>query len=527
MYKVLVTDKLSQAGLDILESAEDVELVVKPGLTESEIIAIISEFDALLIRSGTKVTESIIDAADGLKLIGRAGVGVDNVDLDAATRKGIIVMNTPSANTVATAELAMALMLASARHIIPAHNSLSEGKWERSNFTGTELSQKRLGIVGFGRIGKAVAIRAKSFGMHVSVYDPYIGEATCRELDVESMTFDDLVASSDYVTLHTVLNDETKHLINKETLAKFKPGSVLINVARGGLVDEQAIADALNDDVLSCFATDVYSSEPPSETNPVVSNPKVIHTPHLGASTKEAQIGVAVEIANQCLDALRGVRINNCVNLSFAASMGFDRIAPFIELSEKIGLLQASMVDEPITAVEVEVCSELAEHLIKPVAAGLLKGILHDATDEDVNYVNAPVIGEDRGLEITRVEGISDKTRDSITCRVSWDGGQRIVAGKVFDENMQRITRISDYRFEADPTGLVLLMLNKDVPGVIGSVGTKLGEQGVNIAEWRLARDENKSEALSFINLDCTVDELDLDALRPIDSISKIITVNF
>ncbi len=525
MYKILVSDKLGQAGLDLLEAAADVEVSVQTGLSHEELVDVIGDFHALIIRSGTTVTEEVLEAGKQLRVVGRAGVGVDNVDIDAATREGVIVMNTPSANTIATAELTMALMMAAARNVVQADASLRTGEWARSSFAGTELRGKTLGVVGFGRIGRAVAKRAQAFDMKICVFDPYVSESVARDLDVELMELDEVLAASDYLTLHAALSEETKQLINSERLALMKPSAVLINVARGGLLDEVAVASALDSDSLRLAAIDVFSSEPPEDSNPLLGHAKVIHTPHLGASTAEAQRDVAIDVVNQTLDALHGDKITDCVNLGFSSSMSFDSVAPFIELAEKMGQLQLAMADGPITSVEVEVNAEAADELMKPVAAGVLKGLLDASYDGRVNYVNAPMIGADAGLEVSRAEGIAEPRNNTASCRVTWDGGERVISGKIYDGSEQRIVRISSYKFEAEPKGTVLLMLNRDVPGVIGSVGTKLGELGINIGEWRLGRDDERNEALSFINLDKAPDEAQLAELANLEPVVKVVVL--
>lgn len=525
MFNILVSDKLGQAGLDILESAKDAEVTVSTGLSEDELINVIGDYEALIIRSGTQVTPKVLEAAKKLRVVGRAGVGVDNVDIEAATLNGVIVMNTPSANTIATAELALTLMLSAARNVVQADASLRAGEWRRSDFAGTELRGKTVGIVGFGRIGREVASRCQAFDMKVHVYDPYVSEAVARELNVELMDLDEVLAASDYVTLHSVLNDETRQMINAETLATMKQGATLINVARGGLLDEAAVAASLDAGHLGLAAIDVFSSEPPEDSNPLKAHPRVIHTPHLGASTAEAQRDVAIDVATQVLDALRGDRVTNSVNLGFSPTMSFDAVSPFIELAEKIGMLQVAMADGKITSVEIEVNHESADELMKPVAAGLMKGLLDAGHEGRVNYINAPVIGSDKGIKINRSVERLETRSDTATCRVKWDGGERVVSGKVYDASTQRIVRISSYSFEADPKGTILLLLNQDVPGVIGTVATKLGELGINVGEWRLGRDEERAEALSFINLDTLPSVEAIDAIAELEPILKVAVV--
>jgi D-3-phosphoglycerate dehydrogenase len=528
-YRVLISDKLGADGLQVFTQAADVELDINTGLTEDELSDIIGNYDALVIRSGTQVTARVLAAGDRLKVIGRAGVGIDNVAIDDATRRGVIVMNTPDANTIATAEQAMALLLSSTRHVVAAHNSLAAGRWERSMFTGSELNGKVLGIIGFGRVGRAVAERAQGFGMSIMAYDPFVSETVGRAAKVELVELDELLPAADYVTLHTALNDDTRQLLNAETLALMKPTAIIVNAARGGLIDPQAVADALDADKLGAVAIDVYESEPPPADHPLINHPKVIHTPHLGASTTEAQSSVAVEIAEQVLDALRGDRITNCVNLAFAPGLDFHRAHHFIVLASKVGQLQTAMAEGPIDKVELELYADDAEDLMRPVAAGLLKGLLEAALPGDVNYINAPLIASEQGLKISRSVGLGRADYlNQITCRVHWSGpeaGERTVSAAVFGDDRGRIVQISGYHLEAEPTGTVLLLLNDDVPGVVGSVGNVFGQYEINIGEWRLGRDIDRHEALSFINLDVSPEPGVLDSLRALDAVRKAVVV--
>jgi len=529
MHRILVSDKLGAAGLELLDEAQDVEYDVQTGLSEDELIAAISEYDGLIIRSGTTVTEAILEAATKLKVVGRAGVGIDNVDVRAATRSGIIVLNTPAANTIATAEHAMALMLAAARNLALAHAAMADGRWERADYVGGELYGKTLAVLGFGRIGQRVAERAQAFGMKVVAYDPFVSEAAARDANVELVELDDALSVADYLTLHMTLNDKTRHIIGETNIAKMKPTAIIVNAARGGLVDEAAVATALDAEKLRAFATDVYSSEPPPPENPLVGHPAVTHTPHLGASTIEAQRDVALQVVSQVLSAVRGEAVSDSINVAGSGGDEGDLVAPFVSLAEKIGKLQRAMADGPIASVEVEVFSPNAESLIRPVAAGLLKGLLDSVVAGRVNFVNAPLLAEERGIKISRSVSVGGGDyQHMLSCRVRWAAGEdaeaneeRVVSGAVFSNSLPRIVQVSSYAFEADPNGTILLMLNNDVPGVIGQVGTVLGKHGVNIAEWRLGRDAQRQEALSFINLDSHPDGAAIDALRALPAVTK------
>lgn len=523
-FRVLVSDKLGEDGLTVLEQADDITVDVNTGLSENELCEIIADYDALIVRSGTQVTANVMEHGSRLKVVGRAGVGIDNVAVDEATRKGILVMNTPEANTTATAEHAMALLMTTARNVVAAHNSLAAGRWERSGFTGTELNGKTLGVVGLGRVGRAVASRAQAFGMSILAYDPFVSERVAKTARVELVDLEELLAASDFVTLHTSLTDETRNLINRERLALMKPTATIINAARGGLVDPEAVAEALDADRLRAIALDVFATEPPEADHPLVNHPKAVHTPHLGASTAEAQRSVAIEIAEQVIDALRGDRITNCVNLAFAPGLDFERVNTFITLASKMGRLQAAMADHPIESVELELYTDDAEDLMRPVAAGLLKGLLDSVMPGTVNFVNAPLLARERGLKISRSVGLGTADHlNQVTCRIHWDGGLRTVSGAVFGDARGRIVQISGYHLEAEPTGTVLLLHNEDVPGVIGAVGNVFGEYGINIGEWRLSRNVDRHEALSFINLDTTPEPGIVDSLRAIDAVRKAI----
>ncbi len=527
-YRVLVSDKLGPDGLSMLSDAADVDVDVKTGLSEDELCEVIGDYDALIVRSGTQVTANVLGASDRLKIIGRAGVGIDNVDVSEATRRGVIVMNTPDANTIATAEHAFALLLASARNVAHAHLSMTEGAWARSNFTGVEVNGKTLGVIGFGRVGRAVACRAQAFGMNVLAYDPFVSEKAARDFKVELADLDDVLVASDFVTLHTLLSDETRNLINAERLALMKPTATIVNAARGGLVDAAAVADALDNDQIRGIAIDVYDVEPPESGHPLVGHPKAVHTPHLGASTTEAQRGVSIEVVKQVLDALRGVKVANSVNLAFPPGLDYARANTYIRLAANIGRLQAAMADNIITSVEVEVYSNDAEDLMRPVAAGLLQGLLGYEMAEGVNFINAPVVAQEKGLKVSRSVGLgrADYT-NQITCKVSWEDGERIMSGAIVGDSAGRVVQISGYRLEAEPVGPVLIMVNEDVPGVIASVGGVFADYNINIGEWRLGRDKERNQALSFINLDATPDGAIVDSLRGLDAIRKAIIVEF
>lgn len=524
MFRVLVSDDIGAHGIELLERASDIESAVTPGLSPSELIEEISDYHALIVRSGTRVTADVLDAGHRLRVVGRAGMGVDNIDVTAATERGVIVMNTPAANSVATAEQTMALMLATTRHTVAAHQTMAEGRWERKRLAGTELSGKTLGIVGFGRIGRLVAARAGAFGMHIVAFDPYVSEEIALEAGVTLVNLDELFRDADYVTLHVPSSPDTDNMISTASIAAMKDGVVIINAARGSLVDEEALASALRSGKVRAAGIDVYRAEPPPPDHPLIGLPNVVHTPHLGASTAEAQRDVSAQIAEQVIDALRGSDIRNALNLPFEAGPDFASAMPYMALAEKLGVLQFHMAPSPVRRVELEVKGETVERLARPIAAGLLAGLLRGHLAGDINYVNAPVLAAQHGISVSQAKGVAaaDYT-NLVSCRVHWDDGSRIMAGVLFGGHEPRLVQVSNYHLDVNPGGLLLIMLNKDVPGVIGMVGSTLGRFGVNIGEWRLGRSEPGTEALSFINLDAEPPEEAIEALRSEAAIVKLL----
>lgn len=522
MFRILVSDKLGAEGLERLAQATDITYDVKTGLSKAELLAIIPNYDALIVRSGTKADAALLKAGTRLIVVGRAGMGVDNVDVEAATLRGIIVMNTPGANSIATAEQTMALMLAASRHTAQAHSSLAAGEWKRSALSGQELYQKTLGVVGFGRIGRLVTERAQAFGMTVIAYDPFVSEEVGRAMNVTLVDLDELLAQSDYITLHTSLTPETQNMINETTIAQMKKGVIIINVARGKLIDEAALAAGLKSGQVQAAGIDVFSSEPPQADNPLLKLPNVVHTPHLGASSVEAQREVSIQIVDQVLDVLRGVDFRNAVNMPFQVGSDFAAIRPYLGLAEKIGRLQASLAPEPVERLELSVRGEAVEKLVKAIAAGLLKGILVERINDSVNYTNAPLLAHEHGISITQTNGLATADYpNQIICRAFWPGGERLIAGVLFGGGEPRIVQVDSYKLEAKPEGFVLVLQNQDVPGVIGQVGTILSAYEVNIGEWRLGRDKPGGQALSFINLDSRPSATVVDALEQITAVTQ------
>lgn len=514
MYKVLISDKLGQAGLDILDAAADVEYVMTPGMSKEAIIAAVPAYDAWIVRSGTRPDADMIAAGTKLKCIGRAGAGVDNIDLDAATKAGVVVMNTPGANAMATAEQTMAMMLAVSRHTAHAHKSLLDGAWERKQYMGSELYVKTLGIIGLGKIGALVAQRALAFGMEIVAYDPYVSEDKAKQLGVTLVNLDDLYAQSDYITLHTAVTADTKNMLNADAFAQMKDGAIIVNVARGALIDEAALLAALESGKVGAAALDVFQTEPPTD-NRLIGHPRVTHTPHLGASSLEAQANVGKMVADQVVDCLRGDDVRNAVNLPFDAGPSFAAIQPYMALARKLGQLQWHIATDKITRVEIEVRGTQIATMVRPIAAAILQGIVEErvaANGEgpavEINYINSPMLADQMGIHTRQTRGLCEAEYPNlIACKVYWGAGEapdemHMIAGMVVAGKYPRIVQWNRYLLEATPEGVMLLMRNRDEPGVVGRIGTLLAAEGVNIAEWRMGRTAPGGEALCVLNLD-------------------------
>lgn len=523
-FQILVAGKLGEAGLKRLEQAQNIQYDLKIGIKKAELLAIIPKYDGLIVRSSTQVDADIIRAGKRLKIIGRAGIGTDNIDIPAASMAGIIVMNTPGANSISIAEQSMTLMLAASRHTVAAHIALQAGQWQRSRFKGHELFGKTLGIIGFDQTGPLVAQRAQAFGMNVIVYDPIVSEDVGQEANVLLVDLDDLFAQSDYISLHTSLSETTKNIINADSIAQMKNGVIIINTARGKLIDENALVAGLQSGKVRAAALDVYRQEPPQADNLLLGLPNVVHTPHLGAATVEAQHQVALRIAEQVVFALRGTDFANSLNMPFHINTPFETIRPFMELSEKLGQLHAGLAAGRVKNLEVEVKGPIVEGFVRAIASAILKGLLKKSISGRLNYINAPVIAHQQGISISQTSGTNGLVYSNlITCRVTCDGGiTRTLAGVLFGGQEPRVVQLDQYAIEAKPEGVVLIMHNQDVPGVIGQVGTILSAYQVNIGEWRLGRDKPGGRALSFINLDKEPSETVLNALAGITAVTQV-----
>ncbi|MDK2916200.1 MAG: D-3-phosphoglycerate dehydrogenase / 2-oxoglutarate reductase [Euryarchaeota archaeon] len=517
-YRVLVSDPLAEEGIDILKGFCDVD--VNTGLTEDQLVDIIGNYDALLVRSGTEVTARVIDAGTKLKFIGRAGAGVDNIDTDAATRRGIIVANAPEGNTLAATEHTMAMMLSLARNIPQANASLKKGEWKRSKFMGVELNDKVLGIVGFGRIGHEVAKRARAMEMKCIAYDPFISKEKAASLGVELVPLDELFRRSDVITVHTPLIKETRHMINAETIATMKDGVRLINCARGGIIDEKALADGIMSGKIAGAALDVFENEPPTDS-PLLGLDKVIVTPHLGASTVEAQKNVAISIANQCISVLSGGSAKYVVNAPMIPAEQQALIEPYAMLAQKMGRLLIQLTEGRLESIEVTYGGEAAAlPNTKFVTRVILKGMLDPILQVPVNIVNAEFVAKERGIrmsETTTEEAQGFKNIITITAKT--DRMTETVSGSVSGPNRARIVSIGGYMTDLTPTGHVVISRHTDKPGVIGKAATILGRVNVNIAGMQVGRHKPGEEALMVLTVDSAVPADAMEEIKKIDGI--------
>ncbi len=507
--KVLVSDSLGQGGMEILRKEKNIQVDEKVGLKPEELKKIIGEYDAILVRSATKVTAEIIEAGKKLRVIGRAGVGVDNVDLEAATKRGIIVMNTPEGNTISTAELSFSMLMAVARNIPQADAHVKKGEWKRNKFQGSELNGKTLGIVGFGRIGREVAKRANAFNMKVMVFDPFISKEAVKEWPVEFVDVPTLLKNSDFVTFHTPLTAETKNLLNKETFKLCKKGMRIVNCARGGIVDESALAEAIQSGQIAGAAFDVFVTEPPSPDNPLLKLPQFICTPHLGAVTQEAQENVALDVAKQVIDALNDRAIRNAVNMPNLDPDTLKGLKPWLVLAEKIGMLYPQLFEGSIKKVEIRYGGDPTRFKTAPLTIAILKGLLTPICGDTVNFVNAPAMAKERGINVA--EGTSTETTDFtsfIDVEVAQGKETHRIMGTLFN-HQPRIVRINEFLIDVEPQGWVLFVKNEDLPGVVGTIGTVLGKNKINIAEMSLGRvgKGKKAYAMTAINIDDAIPE--------------------
>ncbi|MBB3109245.1 D-3-phosphoglycerate dehydrogenase [Paenibacillus phyllosphaerae] len=504
MFKVLVSDPISDLGIQQLVEATDVAVDKKPGLSEDELVAIIGEYDALLVRSQTRVTKRVMEAGKQLKVVGRAGVGVDNIDLKAATELGIIVINAPDGNTITTCEHTFAMMMAVARHIPQAYLKTVGGEWDRKSFVGVELRTKVLGVLGMGRIGSEVAKRAKAFGMEIMGYDPFMTEERAEQLGIRLSTVDEIVRNADFMTVHTPLTPETRHMIGSAQFEVMKKGMRIVNCARGGIIDEKALIEAIDQGIVAGAAFDVFEIEPPAADHPFLSHPKVIVTPHLGASTVEAQENVAIDVSVQVLNILRDKPFVNAVNMPPIPASLLKVLQPYFGLGEKLGSFVAQLTEGAVAEIVVSYSGELADVDTQPLTRYIVRGVLgHHLGIEQVNVVNSMHLAKERNVNI--VVNKSTASRDFtnlVTVTLRSKNEERTVAGTMLTGYGPRIVQIDKYPVDVAPEGNLVLVSHNDKPGIIGKIGTLLGDNNVNIATMQVGRQLAGGAAIMVLSVD-------------------------
>lgn len=519
-HTVLVTDSIAQSGLDLLKASPGIELHYRPGLAGEELLSAVRESDALITRSGTAVTHELVNAGSRLRIVGRAGVGLDNVDVEAATERGILVINAPTANILSATEHTMAMLLSLCRNIPEAHASTRRGEWTRSKFMGIELNGKTLGIIGLGRIGTRVTTRARAFGMRVIAYDPYIAASVGEKVGAEMVSFDRLLGSADVITVHTPMTDETRNMIRAPQIEAMRDGVILVNCARGGIYNEVDLAAALTTGKVGGAAIDVYEEEPPAGS-PLLVAPNIILSPHIGANTIEAQDRVAVQTAEMVVEALNGSIFVSAVNLPFEG-LSDSNAAPMISLAEKLGLFAAQLLSAPVTRASIELWG-IEERLTKILSVAALKGLFTPYLTDTVNYVNAESIAQNRGVEISStLHPTPVDYNNLVTFRVSSEDEEVSVSATLFSEKNQRVVSVNEFRVEFKPEGYHIYMVNKDVPGVVGKVGTILGDRDINIAEYNLARAVEGGLAMAIITIDSPLDPETLSFLRSFKEMQEV-----
>lgn len=528
--KILITDGLSSEGLDILNSAPELEVVEKKGISKEELLEEIKNYNGLIVRSATKVTKEVIDASEGsLKVVGRAGIGVDNVDVEYATKNGIVVMNTPEANAITTAEHTITLLCSLARNIPQAHRSLKEGRWDRSKYKGIELFGKTIGFVGLGNIGKLVAERAIGLKMNAIAFDPFITPEATAKIGVDLVTLDELIEKADIISVHTPLNAETKDLINKDSIARMKDGVLILNCARGGIINEQDLTEAITSGKVAGAGIDVYTSEPVEQDNPLLTlDENIVITPHLGASTEEAQKKVGLAIAEQIVNfGVNGV-VQNAVNMPSLSLEQLKSMKPYLDLAEKIGSLQGQLCKGAVKQVNLEYDGEVSNLNTDPLTVAALKGFLSPMMDIPVSFVNAPVIAKERGIKVIESKSETSKEYTSlINMTVKTSEGKTGVSGTIYGKGESRIVWVNGMSVDVVPQGHLLISENYDKPGFIGSMASLLGDKGVNIGLMHLGREKIGGRAIVFTNVDSPLSEDIMNELSVLPDIISVTQVKF
>ena len=511
--KVLISDPVDPGCADVLLRNPEIHVDVKTDLSSAEFLETIGRYEGLIVRSSTEVTEEVIGAASRLRVIGRAGAGVDNIDVAAATRRGIVVMNTPGGNSVSTAEHSFAMLMSLARNIPQAAASVKGGAWERGRFTGVELAGKTLGIIGLGKVGREVATRGAAFRMRILGYDPYVTQEAALSYGTQLVPVEQLFAESDFITIHLPLTSQTEHFISDEELALCRDGVRIVNCARGGIVDDAALLRALQSGKVGGAALDVFEQEPPTSSD-LIDHERVIGTPHLGASTREAQTSVALAIAEQVGEVLMDRVIRNAVNVPSVEPDVFQKLRPYLELAERLGRIQAQVNEGQLERITVDYRGDITAHPTSPITAAVLKGIMETISDEPVNFVNAPVFAQERGLTVDELKSSEHEDFASlITVTYQTTDTRRILSGTIFGKGDPRIVRLDEYDFDAVPEGHMLFYINDDIPGIIGRVGSIMGSRDVNIAQMSCGRHEVGGRALTILNVDSLIPQAVLDEL--------------
>lgn len=521
--KVLVSDNLGEEGIKMFQEAEGIEVDVNTGLSPDELKGIIEKYDGLVIRSATKVTEDLLDAAKNLKVVGRAGIGLDNVDIPAATKRGVVVMNTPTGNVITTAEHAIGMMVSLSRNIPQGTLSLKSGRWDKKKLQGKELFNKVVGVIGLGKIGSIVADRARGLRMQVIVYDPFVNPEQVTKAGFENVTLEELLRRSDYITVHVPKLKETLGLINKAAFEKMKDGVMIINCARGGIVNEADLYEALKSGKVGGAALDVFETEPPGMI-PLIELDNVICTPHLGASTKEAQTNVAVQVADQIIDYLKTGTIRNAVNVPSVTGELLKKLGPYLFLGERMGCLQSQLICGALQEVSVEYAGDFQGLDLAPVTTAAIKGLLAPIVKDDVNFINAPVLAKDRGIRVTEsTKAEPEDYINLITLKVVTTEMTSTVSGTIFGIKEARVVKINDFRLEMIPAGHAAIIQNLDQPGAIGSIGTTLGKHNINIARMTVGQEEEGNNNIIFLRTDTPVTAEAKEALEALPLVNWVL----
>ncbi|WP_136606220.1 phosphoglycerate dehydrogenase [Paenibacillus dokdonensis] len=527
MFKVLVSDPISDLGIQQLMDAADVLVEKKTGLGEDELVAIIGEYDALLVRSQTRVTEKIMEAGTNLKVVGRAGVGVDNIDLEAATKRGIIVINAPDGNTITTCEHTFAMMMALARHIPQAYAKTVGGVWDRKSFLGVELRNKTLGVMGMGRIGSEVAKRAKAFGMNILAFDPFLTQERAEKMEVKLASVDDIVRNADFMTVHTPLTPETHHMISRPQFEVMKKGMRIVNCARGGIIDEAALVEAINEGIVAGAAFDVFESEPPEKDHPFLTHPKIIVTPHLGASTVEAQENVAIDVSEEVLHILRNEPFKNAVNMPPVAASVMSRLQPYFSIGEKLGSFAAQAANQAVNEIHIDYAGDLSDVDTLPLTRYIVKGVLAHHLGSEVNIVNCMHLAKLRDINVVVTQASKSKgfTNLLTVTLKTQNNEETLVAGTLLNGYGERIVQIDKFPVDMAPEGHQILISHNDKPGIIGSVGTLLGQNDVNIASMQVGRKIIGGAAIMILSVDKAVQKDVLVQLTTLAELNRAIEI--